>query len=128
MYNKVFLIGNLAKDPELRYTPAGVPVTRLTIAVNRNNKKDSGNEADFISLVAWRKLAEICGEYLKKGAPLAVEGKLQVRGYKGKDGQDRTMVEVVLDNMQMLGRKKESDGGSFKKEAADSVSEEEAPF
>lgn len=120
MYNKVFLVGNLARDPEVRHTPAGVAVARLTIAVNRPKNKNSGEqEADFIPLVAWRRLAEICGEYLKKGRPIAVEGKLQVRSYTGRDGKERTMAEVVLDNMQMLGSKKPD---------APAASEPETPF
>ncbi|MBI5701090.1 single-stranded DNA-binding protein [Candidatus Saganbacteria bacterium] len=121
MYNKVFLVGNLARDAEVRYTPAGLPVAKLTLAVNRQKKKDgSVSEADFIPLVAWRKLAEICGEYLKKGMPIAVEGNLQVRSFKGRDGQDRTMAEVVIDNMQMLGSKK--------REGSSENKSEEAPF
>ncbi len=68
MYNKVFLIGNLARDPELRYTPSGIPVAHFAIAVNRPGRKDSQgkNEVDFLNVVAWRRLAEICGEFLKK--------------------------------------------------------------
>jgi len=132
MYNRVFLIGNLAKDPELRYTPAGVAVCRLTVAVNRV-KKSGESEADFISVVAWRRLAEICGEYLKKGKPVAVEGHLEVRAFTGKDGTPRTMVEVVMDNMQMLGSKKKEEGSSFEetsnnKEFSKENKEEEAPF
>ncbi len=122
MYNKVFLVGNLARDPEVRYTPAGIATARFAVAVNRPKKKDSGeSEADFINVVAWRKLAEICGEYLKKGRQVAVEGRLQVRTFTGKDGKPRTMAEVVLDNMQMLG-KRES-GREEKHEVS-----EEAPF
>ncbi|MCX5750485.1 MAG: single-stranded DNA-binding protein [Candidatus Saganbacteria bacterium] len=123
MYNKVFLIGNLARDPELRYTPSGIPVARLVIAVNRIKKQDAGSQggdADFINLVAWRRLAEICGEYLKKGMSIAVEGRLQVRSYE-KGGEKKTMTEVILDNMQMLG-KKESRPDAVKNE------EEEIPF
>ncbi|MBU0672925.1 MAG: single-stranded DNA-binding protein [Candidatus Margulisbacteria bacterium] len=109
MYNKAFLIGNLTRDPELRYTTSGIPVARFAVAVNRIGKKnDSGErnqEVDFINIVAWRRLAEICGEYLKKGRPVAIEGRLQIREFQGKDGQMRTMTEVVADNMQMLGRK-----------------------
>ena len=116
------MVGNLARDPELRYTPAGVATARFAIAVNRQKRKDSGeSEADFINVVAWRKLAEICGEYLKKGRPVAVEGRLQVRSYKGKDGQQRTMTEVVLDNMQMLGKRPDEKSSS-------AASTEEAPF
>ncbi len=120
MYNKVFLIGNLARDPEVRSTPAGVTSARFAIAVNRPKNKTTGeSEADFINIVAWRKLAEICGEYLKKGKPVAVEGKLQVRSYIGKDGKQKTMAEVVIDNMQMLGKRE----GQKEESKAD-----EAPF
>ena len=110
MYNKAFLIGNLARDPELRYTSSGIPVTRFAIAVNRFGKKgggeNSGNQdVDFINIVAWRRLAEICGEFLKKGMPVAIEGRLQVKEFTGRDGEKKTMTEVVAENMQMLGRK-----------------------
>lgn len=109
MYNKAFLIGNLTRDPELRYTSSGIPVARFAIAVNRFGKKggeSSGNqEVDFINIVAWRRLAEICGEFLKKGMPVAIEGRLQIKEFTGRDGEKKTMTEVVADNMQMLGRK-----------------------
>lgn len=104
MYNKVFLIGNLTRDPELRYTPAGIPVARFTVAVNRP-KKDKKDEVDFIPVVAWRRLAEICGEFLKKGRPVAIEGRLQIRSFKTRAGAEATMTEVVADGMQMLGSK-----------------------
>ena len=107
MYNKVFLIGNLTKDPELRYTPSGIPVVRFTIAVNRPSAKSEKNEVDFINIVAWRRLAEICGEYLKKGRPVSIEGRLQIRPYE-KDGEKRLFAEVVADGMQMLGKKEVS--------------------
>lgn len=122
MYNRVFLVGNLARDPEVRYTPSGIPIAKFAIACNRNTKGEQ--TADFINIVAWRKLAEICGEYLKKGRPVAVEGKLQARGYKGKDGKDKTMYEVVIDNMQMLGKKPDDKEASPSKGAGT----EEAPF
>ena len=109
MYNKVFLIGNLTRDPELRYTTSGIPVARFAIAVNRFGQKNASGErsqeVDFLNIVAWRRLAEICGEYLKKGRPVAIEGRLQIRSYQGKDGQQKTMTEVVADNMQMLGKR-----------------------
>ncbi|OGC21935.1 hypothetical protein A2291_05895 [candidate division WOR-1 bacterium RIFOXYB2_FULL_42_35] len=135
MYNKVFLIGNLARDPELRYTASGIPVAHFALAVNRFKRKDSGEtgqDVDFINIVAWRRLAEICGEFLKKGRPVAIEGRLQVRTYDAKTGEKRTMVEVVADNMQMLGRK--TDGASsvpVEEKTVDSLaqsSEEEIPF
>jgi single-strand DNA-binding protein len=107
MYNKVFLIGNLTKDPELRYTPSGIPVARFTIAVNRPSAKTEKNEVDFINVVAWRRLAEICGEYLKKGRPVSIEGRLQIRDYE-KDGEKKVFAEVVADGMQMLGKREGS--------------------
>lgn len=105
MYNKVFLIGNLTRDPDLRYTTSGIPVTRFAVAVNRGKNKE---DVDFINIVAWRRLAEICGEFLKKGRPVAVEGRLQIRSYTARDGQKKTMTEVIADNMQMLGSRPSS--------------------
>jgi len=107
VYNKVFLIGNLTKDPELRYTPSGIPVVRFTIAVNRPSAKNDKKEVDFINIVAWRRLAEICGEYLKKGRPVSIEGRLQIRPYE-KDGEKKVFAEVVADGMQMLGKREGS--------------------
>ena len=128
MYNKVFLIGNLTRDPELRYTPSGIATARFAIAVNRIKRKDAPGEVDFINIVAWRRLAEICGEYLKKGKPVAIEGRLQIREYQAKTGEKRTMTEVVADTMQMLG----SPGQAAKETPADpapvDAQEEEAPF
>ncbi|MFH2034349.1 MAG: single-stranded DNA-binding protein, partial [Candidatus Margulisiibacteriota bacterium] len=118
----------------LRYTPSGIPVASFTLAVNRITKKGSeGNNAvDFIPVVAWRRLAEICGEYLKKGRPVAIEGRLQVRSYVGKDGEKRMAAEVVADGMQMLGRRGDGPPAGaveVKSEAASSPKkEEEIPF
>ncbi|MBI5699130.1 single-stranded DNA-binding protein [Candidatus Saganbacteria bacterium] len=122
MYNKVFLIGNLTRDPELRYTPAGIPVARFTVAVNRIKK----DEVDFIPVVAWRRLAEICGEFLKKGRPVAIEGRLQIRAYKNKAGAEATSTEVVADGMQMLGSKPPASGGAPAVE--NKTKEEDIPF
>ncbi len=126
MYNKVFIIGNLTRDPELRYTTSGIPVCRFTVAVNRFKRKEESQEAaghdsssanqdvDFINIVAWRRTAEIVGEYLKKGRPVAVEGRLQVSNFVGRDGEKRSMVEVIADNIQMLGKREEGDKGPVK--------------
>jgi len=104
MYNKVFLIGRVAKDPELRLTPSGIPVTRFVIAVDRFKKKSSEEKiTDFFRIVAWRRLAEICNQYLKKGKLIELEGKLQVDSYQ-KDGEYRSITEIIMDNMQMLDR------------------------
>ncbi|MFC1496049.1 single-stranded DNA-binding protein [Candidatus Margulisiibacteriota bacterium] len=106
MYNKVFLIGHLARNPELRYTPSGIPVTTFAIAVNRIQKKGSNErDVDFINIVAWRRLAEVCNEYLKKGKLIAIEGRLQIRQYKDKSGRERNFTEVVAEDMRMLGKK-----------------------
>lgn len=105
MYNKTFLIGRLTRDPEKRYTPAGIPVTRFSIAINRGFKRAETSEVDFIRIVAWRKLAEICAEYLKKGRLVAIEGALRINSFTGRDGQKKNFSEVVAENMQMLERK-----------------------
>jgi len=107
--NRTILVGRLAADPEVRYTANEIPVARFALAVGRPSKNGK-KEVDFINIVAWRGLAKICGEYLKKGKPIAIEGKLHIRKYE-KDGQKRSFTEVVASNMQMLDTKffKESD-------------------
>lgn len=104
--NKVLLIGNLGKDPELRYTGSGVAVATFTIATNESWKDQDGNlqeRTEWHNIVAWRKLAEICGEWLKKGKKVYVEGRIQTRSYDDKNtGQKRYITEVVADNMIML--------------------------
>jgi single-strand DNA-binding protein len=108
MLNKVLLIGHLVKDPEMRYTPSGVPVTTFRIAVNRPKNSKGERSADFIDIVAWRRLAEICGDYLKKGRLVAVEGRLRTRVYQTPDGQKRKVVEVEAINVHFLGKKEEN--------------------
>ncbi len=106
MYNKAFLIGRLVRDPETRVTLSGITVTRFTIAIDRYRKKNSQeNATDFIRIVCWQRLAEICGEYLNKGKLIAVEGRLQVDTYE-KDGEQRESSEIIADNVQMLDRGK----------------------
>ena len=101
-YNRVVLIGRLVRDPDVRVTSSGISLTRFTIAVDRIRKKD-GQEGvtDFIRIVAWRRLAEICGSYLKKGKLVSIEGRLQLDSYT-KEGQEVESAEVVADNMSML--------------------------
>lgn len=101
--NRTILVGRLAQDPEVRYTADETPVARFSLAVGRPSKNGE-NEADFINIVAWRGLAKVCGEYLKKGKPVAIEGKLRVHKYE-KNGENRYMTEVVASNMQMLDTK-----------------------
>ena len=107
--NKVFLIGNLTKPPELRYTPSGTAVADVRLAVNRNYTTQSGEKREdtcFLTVVVWGKQAEACGEYLDKGSPILVEGRLQTREWEGKDGQKRTVIEVVAERVQFMGRGK----------------------
>jgi single-strand DNA-binding protein len=106
-FNKVLLMGNLTRDPELRYIPSGQPVTTFTVAVNRAYNSQSGEkkeEVSFIRVVVWAKLAEICNEYLKKGSPVFVEGRLQSRSWDAPDGTKRSTLEVVAQSVQFLSR------------------------
>jgi single-strand DNA-binding protein len=104
--NKVMLIGNLGKDPELRYTPSGVAVATFSIATNESWKDQDGNtqeRTEWHNIVAWRKLAEICGEYLKKGKKVYIEGRIQTRSYDDKNtGAKKYITEIVADNLIML--------------------------
>lgn len=104
--NVVILIGRMVADPELKYTPSGVAVCSFRIAVNRRFKSQNGeNEADFFDVVAWRQSAEFAANYLTKGRLVAVEGRLQQRSWVQQDGQKRSKVEVVADNLQGLDSK-----------------------
>lgn len=108
--NKIFLIGRLTKDPELRYTPNGAAVANFTLAVNRRMPNQNGErEADFIPIVVWNKVAENCSKYLSKGRQVAVEGRLQIRTYDGNDGNRRWVTEVIAENVEFLGS---ADGGN----------------
>ncbi len=103
--NKVLLIGNLTRDPELRYIPSGSAVATFTVAVNRVYKDQAGEKKEqtsFIKVVVWGRRAEVCGEYLSKGSPVFVEGRLQSRDWETQEGQKRNTVEVVADNIQFL--------------------------
>lgn len=103
--NKALLIGNLTRDPELRYVPSGSAVASFTIAMNRVYKLQTGEkkeETSFVRVVVWGRLAEVCGEYLKKGSPVFVEGRLQSRSWDGPDGQKRSTLEVIATNIQFL--------------------------
>jgi len=104
--NSVVLIGNLTRDPELRYTPSGVPVCTLRLAVSRNFPNQQGEvEADYFNVIVWRNQAEKCAEYLTKGRQVAVTGRLQSRSWEGADGQKRSTIEIVADRVVFLGRR-----------------------
>jgi len=104
--NKVLLIGNLTKDPELRYTPQGTPVVNLRLAVNRRYKDKSQEfkeEVCFITVVVWDKQAETVNQYLHKGSPVFIEGRLQSRSWEDNSGQKRNVIEVRAERVQFLG-------------------------
>lgn len=103
MMNRVVLVGRLTKDPDLRYTPNGVPVASFTLAVNRNFTNRQGErEADFINCVVWRRQAENVANYLKKGSLAGVDGRIQTRNFEGQDGRRVYITEVVAESVQFL--------------------------
>ncbi|MCI5224483.1 MAG: single-stranded DNA-binding protein [Candidatus Electrothrix sp. AR4] len=115
MINKVILIGNLGADPELRYTQSGAPVANFRIATTERWKGQDGQmqeQTEWHTIVAWRRLAEICGEYLNKGSKVYIEGKLQTRKWQDQNGNDRYTTEIVAREMKMLTPRGESGGGS----------------
>lgn len=115
--NKVMLIGNLTRDPNLRYTPNNTAVCSFGIATNRSWSPANGGEkqdrVEFHNIVAWSKLADICGQLLHKGDKVYVEGRLQTRDWKGDDGAERKTTEVVIDNMILLRSTSGNAGGSY---------------
>lgn len=114
--NKVFLIGNLTRDPELSETNSGVPVCRFAIAVNRRfSSQDAERQTDFFNVTAWRNLAETVAKYTKKGNKVAVTGSIQIRNYEDNAGQKRTFVDIVADDVEFLTPKGSgtSDDGDF---------------
>src|SRR3954462_5578344 len=114
-FNKVILLGNLTRDPEVRYTPKGSAVCDLGLAVNRSYTLDNGEkreEVTFVDVVLWARLAEIAGEYLKKGRPVFIEGRLQLDTWDDKQsGQKRSKLRVIGETMQLLGSRPSSGGG-----------------
>ncbi len=135
--NKVQLIGNLTRDPELKQIPGGQSVATFGVATNFSWKDQSGqlqSKTEFHNVVAWRKLAEICGQYLRKGSKVYVDGRLQTRDWEGEDGVKRYRTEIIADNMIMLDRKSgEMSGDSYQRDAggiskgADDSAMENAP-
>ena len=117
--NRVIMIGRLTGDPEIRFTTNEIPVANFSIAVNRTVGKEKRKEVDFFQIVAWSGLAKICGEYLKKGKLIAVEGRLEVQKYEDKAGVKRTNTKIVADNIQMLDRKSYGEKAKEGKEASE---------
>lgn len=112
MMNRVILVGRLTKDPELKYTPNGVPVANFTLAVNRTFSNQQGErEADFINIVVWRKPAENVANFLKKGSLAGVDGRIQTRNYEGQDGKRVYVTEIVAESVQFLEPKGSNNSG-----------------
>jgi len=134
--NKVMIIGHLGRDPEMRFTPAGRPVTTFTVATSRSWNSTDGerhNETEWFNIVTWGNLAEICKQHLTKGQQVYIEGRLQSRRWEDKEGNKHTTIEVVANEMMMLGGKRESgtDLGELnpeKDETESQMAEDEFPF
>ena len=129
-YSKAIIMGNLTKDPELRYIPSGSAVANFTVAVNRTYKDSSGEtkeEISFLPVVVWGKQAENCNQYLKKGGAVFIDGNLKQRSWEDKEGQKRSIVEIVAFNVQFLGGRPEGTGGGTTEEPP-LPSEEDIPF
>ena len=122
--NKVFLLGNLTRDPELRYTPSGAGVASFGLAVNRRYKAGNENKEEvcFVDITVWGKQGENCVEYLNKGSQVFIEGRLQFRSWETEDGQKRNKLDVVANNVQFLGK---PGGGGGSGRSMDSGYEEE---
>jgi single-strand DNA-binding protein len=140
-FNRAILMGNLTRDPELRYIPNGSAVVNLRLAVNRSYKNQNGElkeEVTYVNVVVWGKQAENCSEYLAKGSSVFIEGRLQSRQWETEDGQKRSVLEVVADRVQFLDRKKQGGDteGDHKAQtqaqdqsmAPDHLTDEDVPF
>jgi len=126
--NKAIIIGNLGRDPELKYTPNGTPVANFSVATTETWVDKNGNKqekTEWHRIVVWRKLAEICAEYLAKGRQVYIEGRLQTRTWQDKDGNSRSTTEIYANEMKMLGRAPEMKSGAPEKAAPD---DEDIPF
>ena len=118
--NKVILIGRLGKDPELKCTPSGAPVAKFSLATDESFKDKAGEKqehTEWHNIVAWNKLAEICGEYLTKGKLVFIEGSIRSRQWQDQTGNKRTSYEIIANQMQMLGSRAESGGGATNRPA-----------
>ncbi len=127
-YNKVLLMGNLTRDPEIRYTPQGTAVASLRLAVNRkfrDKNKELKEEVCFVTAVVWDKQAETCNQYLRKGSPLFVEGRLQSRSWEDNEGKKRNVIEVRAERVQFLGTGAKAGQADVSAEASGELSTEE---
>ena len=112
--NRVVLVGNLTRDPELRHTPSGMAVCSLRVAVNTSRKDESGQWVDkpnYFDVTVWGQQGENCAQYLSKGRPVAIDGRLEWREWEAQDGSKRQAVDIVADTVQFLGGRQDADGG-----------------
>ena len=110
--NRITIIGNVGKDPEMKFTPKGNPVTSFSVAAGRSDTTQDGerkDETEWFSIVTWNKLAETCNQYLQKGQQVYVEGRLQTRSWEGQDGEKKYRTEVIANTVLFLGKRKESE-------------------
>ena len=130
--NKVILLGNLGRDPELKYTPSGTAVANFTVATNETWRDKEGQKQEHTEwhrVVVWGKLAEICGEYLRKGRQVYIEGAIRSRSYKDRDGNEKSVTEIRADNLVMIGRAEGARGeGERPSEKEPEYSDEDIPF
>ncbi len=130
MVNKVILLGRLGRDPELRYTPKGQAVANFTVATNeiwRNQDGERQERTEWHRIVVWGKTAEFCGNYVTKGRQVYIEGRLQTREWEDREGHKRWTTEIVAQNLQLLGNRREGDaGGTPRDEGADPFANEPA--
>jgi single-strand DNA-binding protein len=129
--NKVMIIGNVGRDPEMRYTPSGTPVTSFSVACGWTRTSPEGDrreETEWFNVVTWNKLAETCNQYVTKGLKVYVEGRLQTRSWEGTDGQKRSRVEVVANTVMFLSPKQRPGGGDSPTEEGDDFGPEDLPF
>jgi single-strand DNA-binding protein len=126
--NKAILLGRLTKAPEIKYTQSGKAVASFTLAVDRRKSARGDSQADFISCVAWDKVAEIIGNYCSKGQQIAVDGRIQSRSYEAKDGSKRYVTEVVVQNMYFCGRRGDNAGNGAAAAGSMEPAGEEIPF
>ena len=127
--NKTILIGNLTKDPEVKTTTSGVSVAGMTLAVNRRYKGADGKQVtDFIPVIAWRKLADLCGQYLSKGKKVCIVGEIQTRNYLADDGSKRYVTEVVADEIEFLSAAGSKQTISQDEFGFEDITDDELPF
>lgn len=137
MYQTTIIIGNLGRDPEMRYTPSGVPVTSFSVATSRRWNNANGEQQEkttWFRVTAWRKLAETCNQYLSKGRQVMVEGEIDVSAWTGSDGEARATLELTARTVKFLGSRSDQGGGSYGPAASDESfgdapsDEDEIPF